>query len=671
MRRFRWAECQITALRLCKTEASIRKALKQLPRTLDETYDRILLRIPEEDRQMARSALLWLAFSERPLYLDEVAEAAILSPGFCTLNPEDRLFDSHDIIDMCSGLVTSVPGIKWEEDKETNKELLRFAHFSVKEYLISDRITEGNASAFAMLGLDAQTFLAGVCISYLLLFNDNELSSMEEVYANPLLEYAAELWYKHASNNLTLPAITISQMHTLFRPRKGASFLNWLRIYNPDFEGRGQSLHMKRNLNEFASPLYYASLFGRLEVASSLLDEGADIQAECGFFENALTAAAHGGHESVVQLLLSQGADIKAKNRMHGSALCAAAGQGHEPVVRLLLSQGAYGNKNGEDLCPALSEAAKNGHESVIQLLLSSGASVNPAKDKWMFGSPLQLAAKRGHVFIVQTLLAHGADIEFAKDYFKNALEAAASGGYVSVMRLLLSQGADLSNMYDKALRVAARNGHVASAQFLLDLGADVNAQGGEYGSALQVAALRGAESVVQLLLKAGADVNAQGGRYGSALQAAAAWRGAESVVQLLLKAGANVNAQGGEYGSALQAAAARRGAESVVQLLLKAGADVNAQCGKYGGALQAAAWSGAESVVQLLLKAGADVNAQGGEYGSALGAAVAGYDYHKMPKVLQLLRAGAAVPLKLEDNNVVQKALAILKQEAIESKDS
>ena len=142
----------------------LKRALKQLPKTLDQTYDRILLNIPEEDRQMARSALLWLAYSKRPLYLEEVAEAAALSPESCTLDRQDRISDPHDIIDICSSLVTSTPETMesrrgrsaWVQNHPNQEwELLRFSHFYVKEYLISDRIMKGNASDFAIPELEA------------------------------------------------------------------------------------------------------------------------------------------------------------------------------------------------------------------------------------------------------------------------------------------------------------------------------------------------------------------------------------------------------------------------------------------------------------------------------------------------------------------------------------
>ncbi|KAH6665710.1 hypothetical protein B0J14DRAFT_605694 [Halenospora varia] len=48
MSRFRWAFCQLDALQKCLTPHATRKSLSGLPKTLDETYDRIPCSIDQE-----------------------------------------------------------------------------------------------------------------------------------------------------------------------------------------------------------------------------------------------------------------------------------------------------------------------------------------------------------------------------------------------------------------------------------------------------------------------------------------------------------------------------------------------------------------------------------------------------------------------------------------------
>ncbi|KAF8524446.1 hypothetical protein JB92DRAFT_3093811 [Gautieria morchelliformis] len=69
---FRWVACQLDALGKCRTSAAVEAALQTLPRTLYETYDKILLNIQEEDRQSALKVLQWLAFSKLLKYWPQI-----------------------------------------------------------------------------------------------------------------------------------------------------------------------------------------------------------------------------------------------------------------------------------------------------------------------------------------------------------------------------------------------------------------------------------------------------------------------------------------------------------------------------------------------------------------------------------------------------------------------
>src|SRR5438270_9701736 len=73
--RFRWVVCQLEVLCNCLKLPALRQKLKELPETLDETYNRILLSIPENCHYEAHAVLQWLAYSRRPMNVAEVAEA--------------------------------------------------------------------------------------------------------------------------------------------------------------------------------------------------------------------------------------------------------------------------------------------------------------------------------------------------------------------------------------------------------------------------------------------------------------------------------------------------------------------------------------------------------------------------------------------------------------------
>ncbi|RDL32416.1 uncharacterized protein BP5553_08872 [Venustampulla echinocandica] len=108
---FRLAALQLDALSQLRTESKIMTAIRELPKTLDAFYDRILSNIEHEDDQKhARRALQWLAFAARPISLKELAEAVIVQVDEEPyLSEEDQFMDSKDILEILpAGLVTTI-----------------------------------------------------------------------------------------------------------------------------------------------------------------------------------------------------------------------------------------------------------------------------------------------------------------------------------------------------------------------------------------------------------------------------------------------------------------------------------------------------------------------------------------------------------------------------------
>ena len=53
-------------------------------------------------------------------------------------------------------------------------------------------------------------------------------------------------------------------------------------------------------------------------VVATLLNSGAEVNAQGGHYGNALQAASYDGHEAVVKLLLEKGADVEAQDGQYG-----------------------------------------------------------------------------------------------------------------------------------------------------------------------------------------------------------------------------------------------------------------------------------------------------------------------------------------------------------------
>ncbi len=299
----------------------------------------------------------------------------------------------------------------------------------------------------------------------------------------------------------------------------------------------------------YVTVLQAASLLGHAATVRLLLDHGALIDAQGGFFQSALIAASAMDHTTSMRILLASGAEINTRHEgvQPSSALLAACIQGHESAARVLLDSGADVNIRVEGSCTPLQEASTRGDEAMVRLLLGYNVDVNA---RWgLAGTALQAAClcHTRNLSVIRLLLGSGADVHIQSGFFGTALMAAVNVG------CLLDVGSE------EALRL------------LMGFSADINAQSHHHGTALQSACLGGSEAMVRLLLDFGADVNAQCGLYGTAIQAAC-YREAEPIVHLLLDAGADVNIIGGEYNTALQAARAK-GNESIIRLLRDHGA--------------------------------------------------------------------------------------------------
>ena len=106
------------------------KALATLPRTLNDTYARILSNIDEDYQQYALHILQWLAFSARPMHLKEICEVVAIdvneNPQF---DPQRRLRDPQDVVEICSSLITVTHRSSGNiEIDQKSPEILRFLY---------------------------------------------------------------------------------------------------------------------------------------------------------------------------------------------------------------------------------------------------------------------------------------------------------------------------------------------------------------------------------------------------------------------------------------------------------------------------------------------------------------------------------------------------------------
>lgn len=159
--RFRWVKCQLDTIRTAKTPKATRQALLSLSEGLDESYERILVNTPE-DAVLLHRALQLIAFALRPVTPVEADEAVTTAVGEHYLHEEARLHEPALLLAICGSLV-SMDGPH-----------LGLAHYSVQEFLKSERIQHGPARGFAMTSANAAYEISEICLTYLGFVNLNK-----------------------------------------------------------------------------------------------------------------------------------------------------------------------------------------------------------------------------------------------------------------------------------------------------------------------------------------------------------------------------------------------------------------------------------------------------------------------------------------------------------------
>ncbi|KAA8643618.1 hypothetical protein EYZ11_012364 [Aspergillus tanneri] len=296
-------------------------------------YSRVLRQIDEEHAGLVSKILQWLAYSTRPLYIEEVAEIA-------TINSSQRFSDPRRVLELLPSPLVTKTYTSDESDSSDFKEhqqQLHLVHPSFKEYLLSSEIQTGPESRYAIDQTESHAAISEDCLKYLLQFNQPYTTVPDVVQSSSLLRYAANYWAVHARH----AGSRISRIQPLIWELFAAenAYLNWTAFldgYQPFNEHNnidGDALAPPPN------PLYYASSYGLASVAQDLLQSGAPVDSQ-GPSGTALAAASLSGHNDTVRLLIDNGADVNSEGPL-GRPLDLAASNGHFQVVEHLLERGA------------------------------------------------------------------------------------------------------------------------------------------------------------------------------------------------------------------------------------------------------------------------------------------------------------------------------------------
>ncbi|KAI0274204.1 hypothetical protein BGY98DRAFT_1188657 [Russula aff. rugulosa BPL654] len=361
---FRWAYCQLDTLRRCMP-SSIPKALDELPITLDDTYERIL------QGSQKRSFSMRVDFSNFG-----ANEATNLVDGWRPENPEEAVHSA------CSSLIAIID--------DQGSKIVQFSHFSVKEFLTSDRLETsdiGHLSDYYIPWNRRMRFWRG--------------------------HYASERWLDHAKFENVQSEIEDDLKHLFDPKRPHLRACIWMHNVEVDYIHNLRRYFITEQPPPLpATPLFYAAFCGFSELATWLITtHSEDVNAKCYDDRAPLHVASQEGHVDVVHVLLDHGAQVNSQDCDKWMPLHYASNEGKPKVVQLLLEHGAALNaqeaSNGGN---SVWLASREGHLEVVRLLGDRGADVHIRNDDDM--TPFQVATARDYHDVAQLLLEYGAERE-------------------------------------------------------------------------------------------------------------------------------------------------------------------------------------------------------------------------------------------------------------------
>ena len=378
----------------------------------------------------------WVIGAFIPLPLKVIAEAISIQPEDTSLDQDGIANDLEDIIAMCGSLVIV--------DKVNDNPRVALAHFSIEEFMQSDRIRQSSVAFFHMVAPDIHMELAKICVQYLS-FSDFEAPCPTDRYRArvaryKLFVYASQNWIKHL--NASQMDSTNFQLHIMphlqwfIDPSPGnRNFQSWTQCFMCTMprlvRGYGR---MQRVPSQ--SVLFYAFRYGIDLVLDRIFPRGAEVNQRFWDGMTPLHLAAYSGHRSGTQRLLEAGAETDVRTdykRM--SPLHIAAERGNLDIVKILLTNNADPHARSRAGTTPFYRAPRGGFMEVLEVLWAHGSDIGVrTKDNF---TPLHEAVMANQLAMVERLVEWGADTEVRTQYGQTPLSMAEDLRLWDIARVL------------------------------------------------------------------------------------------------------------------------------------------------------------------------------------------------------------------------------------------
>ena len=521
---FLWVKLAHNRLSRTESPSNLRNIVKNLPIGLEQAYERDLdniMKLEPQRRERAIEIFRWTLFSLRPLTVQQLLEALLISldrgprsetsstgsesdsggdtnssasdtpdasdyfPRDLLPETRDRNFVEDEILKLCGSLIELRQA---DEDSEIDQHTVHFVHFSAHEYLKALSITSPLLGQYKLSDRGYSNDKIGqLCLRYLCYddFIQRTNSTIEEFneklkrYA--FLSYAGVYWGWHANERKQRSEAVIELCNELLDP-SNSKWLSYSEVVGGRANGSYKNF-ISRFRDSYPSPLFYASLWGCVETMVFLLNKGENVNHVGGLYGSPLKAAAAHGHQAAIDILIENGAEVNAVGGQLGTALITACSHGHQHIVQTLLQHNADVHQTGgwSKQSPVLAASKVSDRKksaAMLRQLIKVGAQTDDVDEGGM--TALHHAAQRGDTKVVKLLVRHGADIDVEDEDGYTALATAIEAGKQHAAKSLVEAGAD-SNKRDSygftQVHVASVKGYTELLHAMLDRNADIEAE--------------------------------------------------------------------------------------------------------------------------------------------------------------------------------------------------
>ena len=688
-----FANSQIDYLCELPNDATRRKALKDLPSGLKPTYERLLRRVNDSNREtkkFVQKALRWIAH-DPPLTVSELCEAISINLGD-TYRDIEAIPDESQIYRSCSSLVR----------RSVDGDRIEFAHFSVEEFLNQlDDTKNGEFAAFRIRSFHASTELGKDWLTYLNYedFNHAGDASKEVTSARfkqyPFRRYAVVNLYQLAEPCDWKDMELLSLAKQLFSPSKPGTLISWAQdlLQYSLLESPAEEVLTKLNSGVAqATALHYAAAIHFSDICGWLIEGGCDVNRRSGygtplhcallsteafvkcFFKDygsiQLVHRSESQSVKVVNLLLDAGADLNTPyisisgNISPLSILLNYGYSAYPDMVQRLVSNGAIVDN---EIIGLISGFRKEGLTSEADKMVLRDATEIHLDEKTRalalqcaLEFDLQISSK----FLPSGSCSYG-DGSFANSHSEESLRTAARFGQIDACtKLLDDHHVDVDAMEDDtqltALHYACMTDQPEVVQMLLKHGASPKKADLTGRTAIFHCVTSGGCRCLLLLLQQDVDLAVRNKENMTILHLAALENNLEALKVLLVKMGSAFPGQiRPSKTMTLVSCASQAGSIEAITLLIDAGCDVSEKGINGCTALHYAAKSGSPPVVRFLISKGLDTRTITEDGSSAIHYAVLG-NSTKLDEAVDILIQDGADPFKASQDGTTPVDLLI-----------